>query len=186
MQLKSGCRDQLFGQHSSAYQALNPAELVPTLVDEQGSLSQSLAIIEYLDETYPEPRLLPQEPFARAKVRALALDIACDLHPLNNLRVLQYLTGPLALSETQKMQWIKYWLATGFSALEKRLQLTAGRYCFGDTITVADLCLVPQVYNAMRFQLDMTDYPLISTIYQRCNELDAFQKAAPEQQPDAV
>ncbi|EJI85978.1 MULTISPECIES: maleylacetoacetate isomerase [Alishewanella] len=172
-------------QHSSAYQALNPAELVPTLVDEQGSLSQSLAIIEYLDETYPEPRLLPQEPFARAKVRALALDIACDLHPLNNLRVLQYLTGELALDEAQKLRWIQHWLTLGFNALEQKLQQTAGQYCYGDDVSLADLCLVPQVYNALRFNLDLSRYPLISRIYQHCLQLAAFALAAPEQQPDA-
>lgn len=173
-------------QHSAAYQSLNPSELVPTLEDGELSLNQSLAIIQYLEDSYPQAPLYPADPALKANVMAFALDIACDIHPLNNLRVLQYLTGPLALSEAQKMQWIKHWLATGFVALEKRLQLTAGRYCFGDTITVADLCLVPQVYNALRFQLDMAANPLISAIYQRCNELDAFQKAAPEQQADAV
>lgn len=173
-------------QHRAAYQLLNPAELIPTLEDGELSLNQSLAIIQYLEDSYPQTSLYPKDSAQKAAVMAFALDIACDIHPLNNLRVLQYLTGPLALSETQKMQWIKHWLAEGFIALEKRLQVSAGRYCFGDTITVADLCLVPQVYNALRFQLDMKDYPLISAIYQRCNELEAFQNAAPEQQADAV
>lgn len=173
-------------QHSAGYKLLNPAELVPTLEDGELSLNQSLAIIQYLEDSYPHVALYPADPAQKAAVMAFALDIACDIHPLNNLRVLQYLTGPLALSEAEKMQWIKHWLATGFTALEKRLQCTAGRYCFGDTVTVADLCLVPQVYNALRFQLEMTEYPLISAIYQRCNQLEAFQKAAPEQQSDAV
>lgn len=173
-------------QHSVGYQLLNPAELVPTLEDGELRLNQSLAIIQYLEEQYPQQPLYPAHPALKAQVMAFALDIACDIHPLNNLRVLQYLTGPLALSETQKMQWIQHWLAVGFKALEKRLQGTAGRYCFGDELSVADICLVPQVYNALRFQLDMTEYPLIRAIYQRCNELEAFQKAAPEQQADAV
>lgn len=173
-------------QHSAVYQQLNPAQLVPTLEDGDLSLNQSLAIIQYLEDCYPQVPLYPADPAQKAAVMAFALDIACDIHPLNNLRVLQYLTGPLALSETQKMQWIKHWLAVGFDALEKRLQARAGRYCFGDTVTLADLCLVPQVYNALRFQLDMTEYPLINSIYQRCNTLEAFQRAAPEQQADAV
>lgn len=173
-------------QHGVGYQRLNPAELVPTLEEAELSLNQSLAIIQYLEDQYPQEPLYPADPALKARVMAFALDIACDIHPLNNLRVLQYLTGPLALSEPQKMQWIRHWLAVGFTALEKKLQLTAGRYCFGDVVTVADLCLVPQVYNALRFQLDMADYPLISAIYLRCNTLDAFRKAAPEQQADAV
>lgn len=173
-------------QHSSGYQLLNPAKLVPTLEDGELSLNQSLAIIQYLEDCYPASPLLPKDPVEKAAVIAFALDIACDIHPLNNLRVLHYLTGPLALSETQKLQWIQHWLAVGFSALEKRLQTTSGLYCFGDAVTLADLCLVPQVYNALRFQLDMTDYPLIHAIYQRCNTIEAFQRAAPERQVDAV
>lgn len=172
-------------QHSDSYRSLNPAELVPTLVDDGLNLNQSLAIIEYLDEVYPEPALLPQEPAARALVRALAMDIACDIHPLNNLRVLQYLTGPLALNETQKLQWITHWLSTGFKALERRLQSTAGQFCVGDDVTLADLCLVPQVYNAQRFALDMSAYPTICSIHHHCQQLAAFALAAPEQQPDA-
>lgn len=172
-------------QHSDRYKLLNPTELVPTLIDDGLTLNQSLAIIEYLDEVYPEPTLLPQEPAARALVRALALDIACDIHPLNNLRVLQYLTGPLALSEAQKLQWITHWLSTGFAALERRLQDTAGQFSVGDEVTVADLCLVPQVYNAQRFALDMSVYPTISSVHHHCQQLAAFALAAPEQQPDA-
>ncbi|PKM20667.1 MAG: maleylacetoacetate isomerase [Gammaproteobacteria bacterium HGW-Gammaproteobacteria-15] len=172
-------------QHSADYKALNPAELVPVLVDDDLSLNQSLAIIEYLDETYPQPVLLPEEPAARAKVRALALDITCDMHPLNNLRVLQYLTGPLALSEQQKLNWISHWLNTGFNALEQRLKQSAGQFCFGDEVTLADLCLVPQVYNAQRFALDMSAFPTVMAVHHNCQQLAAFALAAPEQQPDA-
>ena len=171
-------------QHSDSYKALNPAELVPTLVDGELSLNQSLAIIEYLDEMYPQPALLPAEPATKAKVRALALDIACDIHPLNNLRVLQYLTGPLALTEQQKQDWILHWLHTGFSALEQRLKASAGQFCFGDEPTLADICLVPQVYNAQRFALDMAAYPTINAVHQHCQQLAAFALASPEQQPD--
>lgn len=172
-------------QHSTDYKTLNPAELVPVLVDDDLSLNQSLAIIEYLDETYPQPVLLPEEPAARARVRALALDIACDIHPLNNLRVLQYLTDPLALTEQQKLNWISHWLSTGFSALEQRLKQSAGQFCFGDAVTLADLCLVPQVYNAQRFALDMSAFPTVMAVHHNCQQLAAFALAAPEQQPDA-
>jgi len=172
-------------QHTDAYKALNPAELVPTFTDDDVSLNQSLAIIEYLEEVYPEPALLPENAADKAIVRALALDIACDMHPLNNLRVLQYLTGPLALNDAQKIEWIQHWLKAGFSALEQRLAKTCGQFCVGDVVTLADLCLVPQVYNAERFALDMTPYPQISRIYHNCKQLAAFALAAPEQQPDA-
>lgn len=172
-------------QHQAKYMALNPAALVPTLQDTDLTLNQSLAMLEYLDEQYPEPALLPQQAKDKALVRALALDIACDIHPLNNLRVLQYLTGPLQLTELQKTAWIHHWLHTGFAALEQRLTTYSGEYCFGDQLSMADICLVPQVYNAIRFQLDLSAYPLIESIYHRCNQLPAFQRAAPEQQADA-
>ena len=172
-------------QHSDSYKALNPAQLVPTLVDGELSLNQSLAIIDYLEDTYPEPALLPEDAAAKARVRALALDIACDIHPLNNLRVLQYLTGPLALTEQQKLEWISHWLSSGFTALEQRLAQSAGQFCFGDTVTLADICLIPQVYNAQRFALDLTPYPHIKTVHHNCMQLAAFALAAPEQQPDA-
>ncbi|MDX1676628.1 maleylacetoacetate isomerase [Arsukibacterium sp.] len=172
-------------QHSAEYQQLNPNQLVPTYVDGDLSLNQSLAIIEYLDEIYPEPALLPEDPVAKAQVRSLALDIACDIHPLNNLRILQYLTGPLALNEDQKTEWIHHWLHTGFNPLEQRLQTTAGEFCYGDNITLADLCLVPQMYNALRFKLDTLEYPTISRIYHHCQQLAGFALAAPEQQSDA-
>ncbi|MCH8537256.1 MAG: maleylacetoacetate isomerase [Alkalimonas sp.] len=172
-------------QHQDAYKALNPAELVPTLQEGNLTLNQSLAMLEYLEEQHPSPALLPADAASKARVRAMALDIACDIHPLNNLRVLQYLTQTLQLTEQQKMAWIHHWLQTGFHALEQRLVSTAGDYCFSDQLSLADVCLVPQVYNALRFQLDMTPFPTIQAIYQRCNQLPAFQVAAPEQQDDA-
>lgn len=172
-------------QKTVAYQKLNPAQLVPCLVDADLTLNQSLAIIEYLDVLHPQVRLIPAEPLLGAQVRAFALDIACDIHPLNNLRVLQYLSGTLGIDETQKLQWIQHWLSQGFSALEQRLAQTAGDCCFGDQLTLADVVLVPQVYNAIRFQLDLSTYPQINRLYQRLSQLPAFVQAAPEQQPDA-
>jgi maleylacetoacetate isomerase len=172
-------------QRQAAYQAVNPAQLVPTLVDEDFVLNQSLAILDYLEGCYPEPALLPQDLRQAVQVRAVALDIACDIHPLNNLRVLQYLTGPLQLNEQQKLHWIQHWLQQGFQALEQRLSRQAGRFCFGEEITWADVCLIPQIYNALRFGLDMSPYPTLQRIYQHCIELPAFIAAAPEQQVDA-
>jgi len=172
-------------QKAQPYRELNPAMLVPTLQHDDLTLNQSLAIIEYLDAVFPQHPLLPSEPAKVAVVRALALDIACDIHPLNNLRVLQYLTGTLGLSDEQKTAWILHWLQQGFQALELRLSQTAGLYAVGDAVTLADLCLVPQVYNALRFQLNMTPYPTIQRIYQQCMTLPAFIAAAPEQQKDA-
>lgn len=172
-------------QKAAEYQQLNPAQLVPCLQDGELTLNQSLAIIEYLDQQHPAQPLLPKDPVLQAQVRALALDIACDIHPLNNLRVLQYLTGTLGVTEEQKLAWIHHWLHSGFAALEQRLQRSAGRFCFGDTLTLADVCLVPQVYNAVRFNLPMAAYPTISRLYDGLMTLPAFHAAAPEQQPDA-
>ncbi len=172
-------------QKAAPYRELNPAMLVPTLQHDDLTLNQSLAIVEYLDATFPQQPLLPAEPAQAAVVRALALDIACDIHPLNNLRVLQYLTGTLGISDQQKTDWILHWLKQGFTALEQRLAQTAGLYAVGDQVTLADLCLVPQVYNALRFQLDLTPFPHISRVYPQCLTLPAFINAAPEQQADA-
>jgi maleylacetoacetate isomerase len=172
-------------QRRAEYQALNPAQLVPTLVDNELVLNQSLAILDYLEACYPEPALLPQELSLAVQVRAVTLDIACDIHPLNNLRVLQYLTGPLQLTEQQKLHWILHWLQLGFQALEQRLSQQAGTCCFGNQVTWADICLVPQIYNALRFGLDMSPYPTLNRIYRYCIELPAFIIAAPEQQADA-
>ncbi|MGI2125032.1 maleylacetoacetate isomerase [Shewanella baltica] len=177
-------------QHKAAYSALNPLELVPTLVmDDEldaDALSQSLAIIEYLDEIHPQSPLLPASALERAHVRAMALTVACEIHPLNNLRVLQYLTQTLGVDEAAKNTWYHHWVASGFAALETLLVRHSGRYCFGDTVTLADLCLVPQVYNAQRFNVDLTPYPNIMRVWTECNQLEAFADAAPERQADAV
>ncbi|BFL83173.1 maleylacetoacetate isomerase [Shewanella baltica] len=177
-------------QHKAAYSALNPLELVPTLVmDDEldaDALSQSLAIIEYLDEIHPQSPLLPASALERAHVRAMALTVACEIHPLNNLRVLQYLTQTLGVDEAAKNTWYHHWVASGFAALEILLKRHSGRYCFGDTVTLADLCLVPQVYNAQRFNVDLTPYPNIMRVWTECNQLEAFADAAPERQADAV
>lgn len=177
-------------QHKAAYSALNPLELVPTLVvgdeDDSDVLSQSLAIVEYLDELYPKTPLLPASALERAHVRAMALTIACEIHPLNNLRVLQYLTQTLGIDETAKNSWYHHWIASGFAALETLLVRHSGRYCFGDAITIADICLVPQVYNAQRFNVDLTPYPNIMRVWAECNQLAAFIEAMPERQADAI
>lgn len=175
-------------QRAQDYLALNPQGLVPALALDDGHvLTQSLAIIEYLDETHPEPPLLPADPIERARVRSLALAIACEIHPLNNLRVLNYLLGTLGVSKEQKDGWYRYWVDVGFEALEKRLAREAetGRYCHGDTPTLADVCLVPQVANARRFSIDLAPYPTITRIDAACCALPTFADAAPARQPDA-
>lgn len=173
-------------QHSDNYVALNPTHLVPSLVDGDVSLNQSLAIMDYLEEKYPTESIYPQELAAKMQVKALAYDIACEIHPVNNLRVLQYLVNELSVTDQQKLAWTHHWMALGFNAIEKKLAKTSGLYCFGDQISLADICLVPQVYNAKRFELDMTPFPLISAIVDRCNLLPAFIDALPENQADAV
>ncbi len=172
-------------QHTSNYSELNPNHLVPTLVDGDFSLNQSLAIIDYLDQAYDEVALYPKDAKLRAKVQALSLDIACEIHPLNNLRVQQYLTHSLAVDDQAKQAWLEHWMGLGFTAIEKQLQSSAGKYCFSNTLSVADICLVAQVYNAKRFNVDMSAYPLINKIVENCNKLPAFIKAAPENQHDA-
>lgn len=173
-------------QHSDAYKAVNVSELVPTLVDDEFQLSQSLSILEYLDEQHPEVALLPKDAQQRALVRAFSLAIACDIHPLNNLRVLQYLTGTLQVTDEQKTTWYKHWVSTGLKTLEALLAQSNGKFCFGDQATIADCCLIPQVYNALRFNMDLSAYPKIESIYQHCNTLAAFQNAAPEAQQEAT
>jgi maleylacetoacetate isomerase len=161
---------------------------VPSLVTDVGAvLTQSLAIVEWLDETHPRPPLLPADPNGRARVRSIAQSIACDIHPLNNLRVLNYLTGTLGATEAQRDGWYRYWIDLGFEALEKRLagERATGRCCHGDTPTLADVCLVPQVANARRFNVDLAPYPTIVRIDAACNALAAFADAAPMKQPDA-
>jgi len=174
-------------QLSDAYRALNPALLVPTLEDDGNVIGQSLAIIEYLEETHAATPLLPSDALSRARVRALALTVAADTHPLGNLRVLKYLTGQLGVTEEVKLGWQQHWLRTGLAALEALLANDArtGRFSHGDTPTLADCCLVPQVFGAQRFGVDMSPYPTIMRIHAACGELPAFQQAHPSQQPDA-
>ncbi len=177
------------GQHHTAeYNALNPQELVPTLIDGERVIRQSIAIIEYLDEVYANTAaLLPPEPRARARVRAIALAVACDIHPLNNLRVMQYLEREFSVPQAERDTWTRHWIAKGFSALEDLVagDGLAGTYCNGDTPSLADVLLIPQVYNARRFGLDMAQYPTLSRIDTECLALDAFARARPEAQPDA-
>lgn len=175
-------------QKSSDYSGLNPNQLVPTFFDDDEDviLNQSLSIIEYLDEKYDSGvQLVPLHKVDRARVRALAQDIACDVQPLANLRVLNYLRGELSHSDEQIDNWARHWISKTFAAIEKRLNTTAGEFCFGFDLSMADIALVPQVYNAHRFGMDMNEYPLIDKIAKNCNEVEAFQKAAPENQPDA-
>ncbi|PWK85737.1 maleylacetoacetate isomerase [Fulvimonas soli] len=175
-------------QHAAAYRALNPQELVPCLLDGGRAFTQSMAIIEYLDEAYPDgPRLLPAAARDRARVRALAQAVACDVHPLGNLRVLQALETRFGAGEAQRGEWMRHWIGAGFAALEAMLagSPATGRHCHGDTPGLADACLVPQVYNALRWKLDLAPYPTVARIHAACNELEAFRAAAPEAQPDA-
>jgi maleylacetoacetate isomerase len=167
---------------------LNPQGLVPALVDGDTTIAQSLAIIEYLDETHPEPPFLPRAPVDRARVRALALAVACDMHPLNNLRVLNYLRSPLSHDEDTVNSWYHHWVATGFHSLEEEARRATGdgHHMFGSTVTLADICFVPQMYNARRFKCDLEPYPTLRSIYAHLESLPAVAKAAPEVQPDAV
>ena len=169
------------------YRELNPDGIVPTFIDGDDVLTQSLAIIEYLEETHPEPSLLPGTPLDRAFIRSVALQIACEIHPVDNLRVLKYLKHTLKVGDEAKDAWYRHWLESGFESLEKRLanDSRVGKLCFGDTPTLADLCLVPQVYNARRFNLDMSRYPTIERIADHAAQIDAFARAAPAEQPDA-
>jgi maleylpyruvate isomerase len=169
------------------YRELNPDGIVPTLVDGDDVLTQSIAIIEYLEETHPEPPLLPGTALDRAFIRSVALQVACEIHPIDNLRVLKYLKHTLKVGEEAKDAWYRHWLEAGFSSLEKRLanDQRVGALCFGNTPTLADLCLVPQVFNARRFNIDMSGYPTIERIADHAGQIDAFARAAPGQQPDA-
>lgn len=170
-------------QKSDWYLAVNPMGLVPALrLDDGTVLSQSTAILEWLEETSPELPLLPADPLQRSRIRALANIIACDIHPLNNLRVLQHLVGVLEVSEGAKKEWYHHWIQLGFGALEQ--QMADGAYTAGDGLSMADVYLVPQVFNALRFDMAMSPYPKIMSVYKRCNELDAFIKAHPDHQQD--
>jgi len=175
-------------QRADDYLAINPQGLVPSLVTETGeALTQSLAIIEWLDEQHREPPLLPASAVERARVRALALTIACDIHPLNNLRVLNYLTGTFGVTDEQRDGWYRYWCDVGFEALETRLagERAMGKFCHGDAPTLADICLVPQLANSRRVNLDLAPYPTLLRIEAACLALPAFANAAPAKQPDA-
>ena len=175
-------------QFSEDYLAVNPTALVPTLQDGDLTLGQSMAIMEYLEEAYPSPALLPADLAGRARVRAIAQAIACDIHPLNNLRVLKYLKHNLQADDASKDAWYKHWIAVGLSSIESMLASSpyTGRFCHGDQPTLADLCLVPQLFNARRFGCDESAFPTVVRIDAACAELDAFRQAAPEQQPDYV
>lgn len=174
-------------QHSETYRAVNPQRMVPALLHGHRLLRQSLAILEYLDEMWPSPQLLPATARERQRVRALAQLIACDIHPLNNLRVLQYFERDWGVPQAEREVWARHWIVAGFDAFEAQLQdhLSTGLFCDGNTPTMADCCLIPQVYNARRFGIDMTSYPTILRIEQACMELPAFEAARPESQPDA-
>ena len=174
------------GHQSDTYLSRNPQGLVPTLSLDAVSVTQSTAIIEYLEETYPEPSLLPADPIAKARVRAFCQTIACDIHPLNNMRVLHYLREELSCDEVAVKAWYENWVSSGFAALETQVKETAGRYCFSDVVTMADAYLVPQMFNARRFACDLSPYPALVEITSRLEQLPAFVNAAPAQQPDAV
>lgn len=177
------------GEHKTKeFLGRNPDGLIPTLETDGHVLAQSMAILEYLEEQYPEPAILPSDPIDRAYLRGLAQTIASDMHPLNNLRVQQYLVNQMGVSEEQKLQWYQHWIAAGFTGLEARLANDArtGKCCYGDAPTLADICLVPQVYNAVRFECPMQDYPTIQSINDYCLNLEPFAKALPELQADAI
>ena len=172
-------------QKKAEFLNLNPDGLVPVLEHDGNVLTQSMAILEYLEETYPSTPLLPKAPLERALVRALAQTIVSDTHPLNNLRVQKYLVEHMGVDESKKLEWYHHWVKQGFDGLEKRLAKSSSEFCYGDSITLADVCLIPQVYNAHRFECPMDAYPNISRINQHCLGLSPFADAAPHTQPDA-
>ena len=174
-------------QFNESYAAVSASRLVPTLVDGDLVLTQSLAIIEYLDETHPEPALLPTGAAERARVRALAYDIACEIHPLNNLRVLRYLVHDLKLSEDDKNRWYRHWVETGLETLERQLEdPRSGRFCHGDTPTLADITLVPQIFNAQRLDCRLDHVPAVMRVFDACMKLPAFDATQPSKCPDAA
>lgn len=174
--------------HNIEFKQLNPQGFVPVLEIEQGLLTQSPAILEWLEEQYPVPALLPIDPLEKAKVRALAAVVGCDIHPINNKRVLEYLRTTLKQDESQVLAWCAEWISTGFEALETILKLdnTRENFCYGNSVTLADVYLIPQVYSAKRFKVDLTPYPSIVSIYEYCMQLPAFQHADPTQQADSI
>lgn len=175
------------GEHRApAYGTVNPQALLPTLEDGGRLLTQSIAILEYLEETHPAPALLPRDPFERARVRSLAMLVACEIHPVNNLRVLQHLKRALGQSEEQVNAWYRHWIADGLAKLEADLARPGtGVFCHGNHPTIADCCLVPQVFNAQRYQCDTTAYPVVMRVFAACMKLEAFDRAQPAKQPDA-
>jgi maleylacetoacetate isomerase/maleylpyruvate isomerase len=172
-------------QFNESYASVSAARLVPLLRDHGHTLTQSLAIIEYLDETHPEPPLLPKSPHERARVRALALDIACEIHPLNNLRVLRYLVNDLKVNDADKDRWYKHWVETGLEVVERQLAARPARYCHGSTPTIADCCLVPQIFNAQRMKCRTEHVPNVMRVFEACMALPAFAKTQPSACPDA-
>jgi maleylpyruvate isomerase len=174
-------------QFDPAFRAINPDALIPVLDDDGRTVTQSLAIIEYLEETHPEPPLLPRAALDRAYVRAIALAVACEIHPLNNLRVLRYLVRDLKVSDEQKNAWYRHWVEQGLASIEARLvaERRSGRYALGDAVTLADVVIVPQIFNAQRFDCRLDHVPTIMGIFARCMELAAFVEAQPARQPDA-
>ncbi len=178
-------------QRAPEFLELNPDGLVPVFIDDSVdppfTLTQSLAIVEYLDELHPEPPLLPATAIGRARVRALALNIACEIHPVNNLRVLRYLTQVLKIDEAAKNAWYRHWVETGLLALDRQLAASpmTGTFCHGKSPTLADLTLVPQIFNGWRFDCDFTGIPTVMRVFDACMALDAFQQAVPSEQPDA-
>ncbi|HLL30404.1 MAG TPA: maleylacetoacetate isomerase [Allosphingosinicella sp.] len=168
------------GQKSPAYRSVNPQGLVPALEIDGRTLVQSLAIVDYLDSTRPEPPLVPSDPGEAAHVRAMALVVACDVHPLNNLRVLKYLSGPLAQPQESRDSWYRHWVSEGFAALEAMAAPRAGRFLFGDMPTLADVCLVPQMFNARRFEVPLDDYPTLVRADSEAGRIEGFAAAHPD------
>lgn len=172
-------------QYSSGYLAINPLGAVPSLDHEGKILTQSSALCEYINELHPEPALLPADIAERAWVRSVCSLVACDIHPVNNLRILNYITKTLGHDEVQKMDWYRHWIAQGFNALEKLLSQKADQHCWGNTVTMADAFVVPQVWSANRFHCAMDDYPILRRVYKKAMQIPAFQQAAPAAQQDA-
>jgi maleylpyruvate isomerase len=173
-------------QSQPEYAAMSPSRLVPTLVDGDVVLTQSMATIEYLDETHPEPPLMPKDALGRARVRTIAQDMACEIHPLNNLRVLRYLVNDLKLSEEAKDTWYRHWVETGLETVERQLSAQPARYCHGNTPTLADCVLVPQIFNAHRLKCRLDHVPQVMRVFDACMQLDAFESTRPERCPDAA